>query len=69
VIDFSSIPDAAPRLTTIAQPIVEKGRRAARLIFEPGPPRTEILPVKLVKRASTARVNPGTSAGRYIDRT
>ena len=55
VIGFDDIPDATPRLTTISQPIVEKGRRAAKLIFEGGPPRTEILPVKLVKRASTAR--------------
>jgi DNA-binding LacI/PurR family transcriptional regulator len=45
-------------LTTISQPIVEKGRLAARLIFEAGRPRTEILEVKLVERASTARPRP-----------
>jgi DNA-binding LacI/PurR family transcriptional regulator len=58
VVGFDDIPEAAtatPPLTTIAQPIVEKGRRAARLIFEGGKPRREVLRVKLVKRASTAR--------------
>jgi DNA-binding LacI/PurR family transcriptional regulator len=58
VIGFDDIPDAAtanPPLTTIAQPIAEKGRLAARLIFEGGPPRSEILGVSLVERASTAR--------------
>jgi len=58
VVGFDDIPDAAtadPPLTTVAQPIVEKGRIAARLIFEAGPPRTETLGVKLVERASTAR--------------
>jgi len=58
VIGFDDVPDAAlgtPPLTTIAQPILEKGRRAAELIFEEGPPQHELLPVKLVERASTAR--------------
>ena len=36
------------------QPIVEKGRLAARMIFDPGPPRKEVLPVELVVRGSTA---------------
>jgi DNA-binding LacI/PurR family transcriptional regulator len=61
VIGFDDVPDAAtadPPLTTIAQPIVEKGRRAAKLIFEGGPPRTETLGVKLIERASTARPRP-----------
>lgn len=59
VVGFDDIPDAAtadPPLTTIAQPIVEKGRIAARLIFEAGPARAETLGVELVVRASTARV-------------
>ena len=58
VIGFDDIPDAAsadPQLTTIAQPILEKGRLAAKLIFEPGPPRTETLGVKLVERGSTGK--------------
>jgi len=61
VVGFDDIPDAAaadPPLTTISQPIVEKGRLAAKLIFEAGRPRTEILEVKLVERASTARPRP-----------
>ncbi len=57
VVGFDDIPEAAtsdPPLTTVAQPIVEKGRRAARLIFEAREPRKEILEVKLVVRGSTA---------------
>jgi DNA-binding LacI/PurR family transcriptional regulator len=62
IVGFDDIPNAAmedPPLTTIAQPIVEKGRRAARLIFDGGPPRQEVLKVKLVVRGSTAPP-PGT---------
>jgi DNA-binding LacI/PurR family transcriptional regulator len=33
---------------------VEKGRRAATLIFERGPPRKELLPIDLAVRESTA---------------
>jgi DNA-binding LacI/PurR family transcriptional regulator len=58
VVGFDDIPEAAtsdPPLTTVAQPIREKGRVAAKLIFDRGEPRTEMLPVKLVVRGSTAR--------------
>jgi len=51
------VPEAAastPPLTTIAQPIVEKGRLAAQMIFDGAAPRKETLPVSLVQRASTA---------------
>lgn len=57
VVGFDDIPDAAlstPPLTTVVQPIREKGRRAAMLIFDEGPPRTELLGVELVVRDSTA---------------
>ena len=57
VVGFDDIPEAAaarPPLTTIAQPIREKGRLAAEMIFAGGPPRKEVLPVALVTRASTA---------------
>jgi DNA-binding LacI/PurR family transcriptional regulator len=57
VVGYDDVPEAAaadPPLTTIAQPIVEKGRLAARMIFERGPPRREVLPVKLVVRGTTA---------------
>ena len=57
VVGFDDVPEAAafePPLTTVAQPIAEKGRLAARLILEGGPPRVERLAVKLVVRGSTA---------------
>jgi DNA-binding LacI/PurR family transcriptional regulator len=47
--------EAASPLTTMAQPIREKGRRAAELVFAPGPPRHELLDVALVARRSTGR--------------
>lgn len=55
VVGFDDAPDAAGcGLTTVAQPTRCKGRIAARMLFEDGPPRHEILPVKLVVRTSTA---------------
>jgi DNA-binding LacI/PurR family transcriptional regulator len=57
VVGYDDIPEAAqaePPLTTVAQPILEKGRLAARLIFAGGPPRTEVLGVELKVRATTA---------------
>lgn len=62
VVGYDDVPEAAladPPLTTIAQPIVEKGRLAAQMIFDPGPPRKETLPVSLVVRSST-----GPATGR-----
>jgi DNA-binding LacI/PurR family transcriptional regulator len=57
VIGYDDVAEAAtsePPLTTIRQPIAEKGRLAARMIFDPGPPRKEVLPVELIVRGSTA---------------
>jgi len=57
VVGYDDVPEAAraePPLTTVAQPIVEKGRLAAHMIFDRGPPRQELLPVSLVLRGSTA---------------
>jgi DNA-binding LacI/PurR family transcriptional regulator len=60
VAGFDDIPLAAqaqPPLTTIAQPLVEKGEAAYRLIQEMlagGPARAVQLPVELVVRGSTA---------------
>lgn len=57
VVGFDDAPDAAnasPPLTTVAQPLIEKGRLAARMIFEEFHSRHEVLPVKLIVRASTA---------------
>ena len=58
VVGFDDIAESAtsnPPLTTVAQPIREKGRLAAKLMFERAEPRVEVLPAKLVVRASTAR--------------
>ena len=57
VVGFDDIPSAGsaePALTTIVQPTVEKGRAAARMLFEPGPPIHVVLPVNLIVRNSTA---------------
>jgi DNA-binding LacI/PurR family transcriptional regulator len=67
VVGFDDVPEAAastPPLTTIAQPIVEKGRRAAEMIFDRGPPRTERLDVKLVVRGTTAPPAPSGASRR-----
>jgi DNA-binding LacI/PurR family transcriptional regulator len=56
IVGFDDIPEAAaarPALTTIHQPIVEKGRRAADMIFDSSRPRKEVLPLELVVRASS----------------
>jgi len=65
VVGFDDLPMAAwahPGLTTVRQPIVEKGRQAAQLLIErlagktvhsPKPLRTE-----LIVRGSTARREP-----------
>lgn len=63
VIGFDDIPAASwttPRLTTVHQPIREKGRRAAHRLIDAirsgsdHRPTTEILPTRLVVRDSTA---------------
>lgn len=57
IIGFDDAPDAAtarPPLTTIRQPIVEKGRIAARLVFEGAEGQHKVLPIELVQRATTA---------------
>ncbi|RWE66101.1 LacI family DNA-binding transcriptional regulator [Mesorhizobium sp.] len=57
IIGFDGVPDAAlcdPPLTTIAQPIAEIGRRAARTILDfDGTVRRETLGVELVVRATS----------------
>jgi DNA-binding LacI/PurR family transcriptional regulator len=55
VIGFDDVEDAVtgtPPLTTIAQPIVEKGRIAARMLFS-GQIGQQSLPVQLITRGST----------------
>ena len=59
VIGFDDAPPAAPRgLTTIRQPLVDKGRTAGRMLLEAiagGAPADVELPTELVIRNSTAK--------------
>ena len=57
VAGFDDPPEAAltdPPLTAIRQPVAEKGRMAARCLFEPESGRHVVLPVELKIRSSTA---------------
>jgi DNA-binding LacI/PurR family transcriptional regulator len=57
VVGFDDIPHVArssPALTTVHQPLVEKGRIAAELLFGRREARSIVLPTRLVVRASTA---------------
>lgn len=57
IVGFDGVPETAtsqPPLTTVSQPIREKGRLAAQLALEGGAPRQIELPVELIVRASTA---------------
>jgi DNA-binding LacI/PurR family transcriptional regulator len=54
VVGFDDVPAAATaELTTVRQPLLEKGREAGRLLMEPGTEREVILPLELVPRRST----------------
>lgn len=56
VVGYDDVLEAAraePPLTTVAQPTNRKGRLAAHMIFDRGPPRKEFLPVQLMIRGST----------------
>lgn len=57
LVGFDDVPAAAARaLTTVRQPLFEKGRIAGRLLIEPprdAAPQRIMLPVELVARAST----------------
>ena len=51
---FDDVPDAEDLdLTTIRQPLVEKGREAGRLLLEQNTERRVILPLELIARGST----------------
>jgi DNA-binding LacI/PurR family transcriptional regulator len=57
VTGFDDIPSAAwaqPALTTVRQPLLEKGELAGRLLIDEASEREFILPVELVIRGSTA---------------
>jgi DNA-binding LacI/PurR family transcriptional regulator len=52
---FDDVPHAAAvGLTTVRQPLVEKGREAGRLLMEQHTEREVVLPLELVPRGSTA---------------
>jgi len=58
VIGYNDIPEAErsnPPLTTVDGMGFQKGRAAARIVFEAGPPRHEVLHPQLIMRASTGR--------------
>ncbi|MCP3988925.1 MAG: LacI family DNA-binding transcriptional regulator [Actinomycetia bacterium] len=61
IVGFDDVPRARtwdPPLTTVRQPLVEKGKVAAELLLEQidgAPPRRIMLPIDLVVRSSTAR--------------
>ena len=55
VVGFDDVPDAAEAgLTTVRQPIREKGRRVGQLLLDPDPALRQILlPIELVTRRTT----------------
>ena len=61
IVGFDDLPAAAwarPALTTVRQPLFEKGEVAGRLLTAGGGPREVILPIELVVRGSTAPPPP-----------
>lgn len=59
VVGFDDVPlaqDLAPPLTTVRQPLTEKGRLAAAVLLGTAPPPTAPLPTELIVRSSTAAV-------------
>ena len=68
VIGYDDVPAAARAdLTTVRQPLLEKGRQAGRLLLEHGTEREVILPVELVVRGTTAP--PALGRGRPTGRS
>jgi DNA-binding LacI/PurR family transcriptional regulator len=56
VVGYNDIPEAehaSPPLTTVDALNIEKGRRAAEIVFTNGPPRHEVLAPRLTIRGST----------------
>jgi DNA-binding LacI/PurR family transcriptional regulator len=52
--DIAAAATSTPALTTVRQPLAEKGAAAVRLLLEnPEPPHTVVLPTELVVRSST----------------
>ena len=62
VVGFDDVPMAAslrPPLTTVRQPLLEKGRLAALRLIEGAELGTDLLPTELVVRGSTGPVPGG----------
>jgi DNA-binding LacI/PurR family transcriptional regulator len=58
IVGFDGVPESAttiPPLTTVEQPVHEKGRLAAQMLIDGGAPRQITLGTKLVVRETTAR--------------
>ena len=55
--DTQTATSTRPALTTVHQPLVEKGRTAARLLLDGAPPTVVELPTELVVRGSTGPVS------------
>lgn len=71
IVGFDDVPGAAwarPALTTVRQPLFEKGEVAGRLLTAGAQPREVILPIELVVRGSTAPPPPARP-GRRTPRT
>jgi len=68
VVGFDDAPPAEPRgLTTVRQPLVQKGRTAGRMLLEAiegGTPGDVLLPTELVVRRSTAAKRDGKPSRR-----
>ena len=66
VCGFDDIPAAgAARLTTVRQPIRERGRRVGELLINPdSPDRKILLPIRLIVRSSTGPPTPQNAALR-----
>jgi len=60
VCGFDDIPAAAPRgLTTVRQPITERGREIGRMLLDPEQaPRQVMMPVELVERRTSGPARP-----------
>ena len=71
VVGFDDAPPAAPRrLTTIRQPLVEKGRTAGRMLLEAiegGTPADVFLPTTLIVRESTTNPRPRSTGSEPVE--
>jgi DNA-binding LacI/PurR family transcriptional regulator len=67
VVGFDGTEESArttPPLTTVAHDVVGKGRLAAEMVLENGPPRQVLLPVTLMVRGSTGTPRTAPATGK-----